>query len=120
MAPNYKLLATESTLGYDTNYATNPLWSNGEAYAHSMIGDFNNWVIGFIDWNLMLDTNGGPRHNIVNDGESNDKNTGCNSMLIIDPYRNIIYPQIFYYYMELTCSFYTNIYHQLILTLTHF
>ena len=32
---------------------------NGEHYAHDMIGDFNNHVVGFIDWNLALDAKGG-------------------------------------------------------------
>merc|ERR1711972_132078 len=27
-----------------------------------MIGDFNNWVTGFVDWNLALDLHGGPLH----------------------------------------------------------
>jgi hypothetical protein len=31
-----------------------------------MIGDFNNGVTGFIDWNLALDSHGGPLHiNVV-------------------------------------------------------
>jgi glucosylceramidase len=37
-------------------------WSNGERYAHNMIGDFTNWVCGFIDWNIVLDQRGGPNH----------------------------------------------------------
>jgi hypothetical protein len=31
----------------------------GEHYAHDMIGDFNNGVVGFIDWNLVLGRYGG-------------------------------------------------------------
>ena len=38
------------------------LWQHGEGYAHQMIGDFNNWVCGFIDWNIVLDQRGGPNH----------------------------------------------------------
>jgi len=37
-------------------------WSHGEGYARQMIGDFNNWVCGFIDWNVVLDQRGGPNH----------------------------------------------------------
>lgn len=55
--PNKKILATESTVKRESHPAS-PLWSHGEHYAHDMIGDFNNWVVGFIDWNIMLDMNG--------------------------------------------------------------
>jgi len=37
-------------------------WQNGERYARNMIGDFRNWVCGFIDWNIVLDQRGGPNH----------------------------------------------------------
>lgn len=38
------------------------LWQHGEGYARQMIGDFRNWVCGFIDWNIVLDQRGGPNH----------------------------------------------------------
>jgi glucosylceramidase len=37
-------------------------WDNGERYARNMIGDFKNWVGGFLDWNIVLDQRGGPNH----------------------------------------------------------
>lgn len=37
-------------------------WDRGERYAHNMIGDFRNWVAGWIDWNIVLDITGGPNH----------------------------------------------------------
>jgi glucosylceramidase len=37
-------------------------WAHGEGYAAQMIGDFNNWVCGFLDWNIVLDQRGGPNH----------------------------------------------------------
>ena len=37
-------------------------WGPGERYAHNMIGDFRNWVCGYIDWNIALDQRGGPNH----------------------------------------------------------
>jgi glucosylceramidase len=33
-----------------------------ERYARSMINDLNRWTVGWIDWNLLLDTTGGPNH----------------------------------------------------------
>ena len=37
-------------------------WSNGERYGESMINDFNNGAVGWTDWNILLDENGGPNH----------------------------------------------------------
>jgi len=37
-------------------------WTLGERYARSMINDFNRWCVGWIDWNLLLDEQGGPNH----------------------------------------------------------
>jgi glucosylceramidase len=35
-------------------------WANGERYGKSMIHDFNNGTVGWTDWNILLDQNGGP------------------------------------------------------------
>jgi len=37
-------------------------WKLGEAYGRSMINDFNNGTVGWIDWNILLDETGGPNH----------------------------------------------------------
>ncbi|RXP46466.1 glycosyl hydrolase [Lutibacter sp. HS1-25] len=37
-------------------------WSNAERYGNSMINDFNNGVVGWTDWNVLLDETGGPNH----------------------------------------------------------
>lgn len=37
-------------------------WELGEEYGRSMIRDFNNGMVGFTDWNILLDENGGPNH----------------------------------------------------------
>ena len=37
-------------------------WELGERYARSMINDLNRWTEGWIDWNLLLDLDGGPNH----------------------------------------------------------
>jgi glucosylceramidase len=37
-------------------------WDLGERYALSMMNDLNRWTVGWIDWNLLLDTTGGPNH----------------------------------------------------------
>ncbi|XP_044736516.1 lysosomal acid glucosylceramidase-like [Chrysoperla carnea] len=42
-------------------------WENGEDYLKSLIDTLNNWNQGWIDWNLVLDLNGGPNwvNNVV-------------------------------------------------------
>nr|WP_321406384.1 glycoside hydrolase family 30 protein [uncultured Carboxylicivirga sp.] len=37
-------------------------WSNAERYGRSMINDFNCGTVGWTDWNILLDQNGGPNH----------------------------------------------------------
>lgn len=37
-------------------------WGNAERYGISMINDFNNGTVGWTDWNILLDENGGPNH----------------------------------------------------------
>lgn len=37
-------------------------WSLGEKYGSNMINDFNNGMVGFTDWNILLDETGGPNH----------------------------------------------------------
>lgn len=37
-------------------------WKLGELYGRSMINDFNNGIVGWTDWNVLLDENGGPNH----------------------------------------------------------
>ena len=37
-------------------------WKFGEQYGRSMIHDFNNGTVGWTDWNILLDEQGGPNH----------------------------------------------------------
>lgn len=37
-------------------------WETGERYGRNIIGDFNNWQEGWLDWNIILDETGGPNH----------------------------------------------------------
>jgi len=59
--PDKHLLFTEGTpASYDP--ATVADWKWAEAYARSMVHDFNNWAVGWTDWNVLLDERGGPNH----------------------------------------------------------
>ena len=61
MYPDKNLLFTEGCVERfkAENYQ---LWANGERYGRSMINDFNNGTVGWTDWNILLDENGGPNH----------------------------------------------------------
>lgn len=37
-------------------------WDRAERYARNLLGDLNHGVRGWIDWNIALDTTGGPNH----------------------------------------------------------
>lgn len=37
-------------------------WHTGERYARNIIGDMSNWLEGFLDWNIVLNEQGGPNH----------------------------------------------------------
>ena len=37
-------------------------WPNAERYGTAMINDFNNGTVGWTDWNILLNENGGPNH----------------------------------------------------------
>lgn len=59
--PDKKLLFTEGCVpmeGYDGDVQQR----HGSLYLHDMIGNFNAGACGHIDWNLLLDDEGGPNH----------------------------------------------------------
>ncbi|OBZ14684.1 glucosylceramidase [Bacillus sp. FJAT-27264] len=37
-------------------------WKTGERYGHDIIGNLNNWMSTWTDWNILLDEQGGPNH----------------------------------------------------------
>lgn len=84
--PQLQLLFTE---GCEPGYVDNPPWEHGEHYAHEMIGNLNNYMNGFIDWNLFLDANGGPTH-IGN---------YCNAPIIVDTKEQALEFRNSYYYL---------------------
>lgn len=60
--PNKFILPTEACNGYlplmDGPSLGN--WERGEHYGRDIIEDLENWAVGWTDWNLCLDTSGGP------------------------------------------------------------
>lgn len=60
-APDKALVATEMCdcpVSIDQAW----LWNKAERQAFDTLGDLNNWVELWLDWNLILDENGGPSH----------------------------------------------------------
>lgn len=57
--PDKHILFTEGCLEKGAKLGE---WDRGERYATSIIQDFRNWIVGWIDWNIVLDLQGGPNH----------------------------------------------------------
>ena len=64
-------------------------WNLGERYATSIINDLNRWTVAWIDWNLILDENGGPNH----------VGNYCSAPIIVDTNTQEVLYQSSYYYL---------------------
>ena len=61
--PDKNLLFTEGcNEKYDLSRIENNDPKLAERYGKSMINDFNNGTVGWTDWNILLNQNGGPNH----------------------------------------------------------
>lgn len=58
-------------------------------YARDIIGGLNSWMVGWIDWNMVLDFQGGPNH----------KNNWCVAPVLADPKTDTAYYTPLYYVM---------------------
>ena len=66
-----------------------PKYAPFNRYSRDIIGSLNNWVDGWVDWNMVLDTQGGP----------NWVNNWCVAPIIVDPSKDEIYYTPLYYVM---------------------
>ena len=66
-----------------------PKYAPVNRYARDMIGCLNNWVDGWVDWNMVLDTQGGP----------NWFQNWCIAPVIVDPKKDEVYFTPLYYTM---------------------
>ena len=83
--PGKKLIFTE---GCQENGPHLGSWDLGERYATSIINDLNRWTVAWIDWNLILNENGGPNH----------VGNYCSAPIIVDTKtQDIMYQSSFYY-----------------------
>lgn len=59
--PDLKMILSESCLEF-CKYDMSEEKINAERLAHDMIGNLNNGMQAFYDWNILLDNKGGPNH----------------------------------------------------------
>lgn len=59
--PDKKLLLSEACIEF-SKYSPEDNLSNAQKYAHDIIGNLNEGMSIFLDWNLVLDEIGGPNH----------------------------------------------------------
>lgn len=80
------VLATEGCNCPGVNYGD---WERAENYGRDIIADLNFYSIGWVDWNLILNTFGGPNH----------AQNYCDAMIIADIENQSIYMQPSFFYM---------------------
>ena len=66
-----------------------PMYVPTYRYARDIIGGLNSWLVGWIDWNMVLDTQGGPNH----------ANNWCIAPVIAKPETDEVYYTPLYYVM---------------------
>ena len=59
--PGKEIVFSEACVEYGVYVDQNQL-SNAQMYAHDLIGNLNHGLSAFLDWNLVLDEQGGPNH----------------------------------------------------------
>lgn len=92
--PNKLLIHSEGCTGY-SNFRPKDELFNAELYASEIIGDFNSGTNAFIDWNLVLDYNGGPNH----------KKNYCNAPIMINKKQNGYIKTPSFYYLAQFCKY---------------
>lgn len=86
--PDAVLISTEITYDQSRLHGHSPKdgnWDFAMGYAHEIIGDFNTGARAFLDWNLILNQNGGP----------NKVGNNCDAAMISDGERVLIHPQYY-------------------------
>ena len=84
--PNKHLIFTEGCQEDGPHIGS---WDLGERYATSIINDLNRWTVAWIDWNLILNEQGGPNH----------VGNYCSAPIIVDTKSQELLYQNSYYYI---------------------
>ncbi|WP_064094462.1 glycoside hydrolase family 30 protein [Rossellomorea aquimaris] len=64
-------------------------WHTGERYGRNIMGDLNNYLEAWIDWNLVLNEHGGPNH----------VGNFCDAPIIVDTEKDQVHYNSSYYYI---------------------
>ncbi len=86
--PDKKLLFSEGCIEYSRFDGSRQL-QNAQMYAHDMIGNLNAGMNTFIDWNIVLDEQGGPNH----------AGNYCEAPIICNTKEGKLYKKLSYYYI---------------------
>lgn len=86
--PDKLLINTERCTGY-SNFRESDEIINAELYSHDIIGNLNSGSSGEVDWNMLLDYNGGPNH----------KKNNCDSHIMLSKDNSNYIKHLSYYYI---------------------
>jgi len=89
--PDKKLILSEFCLGVEIGESiTGPhsSWLGAEIYAGEIIKDFNHYMSAVVDWNMIVDENGGPFHH---------RSVGCKAPVVVDPKTDTVSLEPIYY-----------------------
>ncbi|XP_046673234.1 putative glucosylceramidase 4 [Homalodisca vitripennis] len=87
--PDKFILYTENSLrGFGSKAVKLGSWDDATNYITNLFQTFNHWVVGYMDWNIVLDENGGP---------SEGNSTHLDSPVIINVTNGEFYKQPLFY-----------------------
>lgn len=86
--PQKTLIFSEGCVEYSRHSKKTPC-DHAEMYAHALIGNFNAGMNAFIDWNIILDDEGGPNH----------ARNFCDAPVMCDVERDSFEVKLSYYYI---------------------
>jgi glucosylceramidase len=86
--PDKKLIFTEGCVEYSRFSEAGQL-QNAQMYAHDIIGNINAGMNAFIDWNILLNKEGGPNH----------VNNFCDAPIMCDTENDIVQEKLSYTYI---------------------
>ncbi len=92
MNDNFWWTLSATDWAYSTQWAgdTHPRYAPVHRYARYIIDGLNHWMTGFCDWNIVLDSIGGPNH----------VSNYCGAEVMVDYSNDIVYYTPYYYVLK--------------------
>ncbi|SCP94850.1 glycoside hydrolase family 30 protein [Anaerobium acetethylicum] len=87
--PDLKMIISESCIEY-SKFGVTDERKNAARLSHEIIGDLNNGMTAFYDWNLLLDETGGPNH----------VGNFCHAPFLYDREKKILTPQLIFHHFN--------------------